>query len=110
MVELFAQTISNLKANRLRSILTMFGIIWGIVSIIIMTSIGRGMHVAQMNKAKALGQDLMIVWGGLTTLQTEGFQAGRRVTILWSGGRISIGSPPRASITYRLGGPSVSAL
>jgi putative ABC transport system permease protein len=41
------------------------------------------MHVAQMNKAKALGQDLIIVSGGLTTLQTEGFQAGRRVSLTY---------------------------
>lgn len=81
MGELLRQTITNLKANRLRSVLTMFGIVWGIVSIIVMTSIGRGMQVAQAEKMRALGQNLMIVWGGLTTLQTDGFQAGRRVRL-----------------------------
>lgn len=79
--ELFSQTYFNLKAHRLRSCLTMFGIVWGIVSIILMTGIGRGMQVAQMQKMRELGQNLIIVWGGLTTLQTDGFQAGRYIRL-----------------------------
>ncbi len=79
--ELFRQTFANLRANRLRSLLTMFGILWGIVSIILMNAMGTGMMTAQRQKTRALGQNLIIVWGGLTTLQSETFQAGRRIRL-----------------------------
>ena len=79
--ELFSQTMTNLRANRLRSLLTMFGIIWGIVSIVLMNAMGTGMMTAQKQKTRALGQNLIIVWGGLTTLQADSFQAGRRIRL-----------------------------
>jgi putative ABC transport system permease protein len=81
--ELFSQTVGNLRANRLRSLLTMFGILWGIVSIVLMNAMGTGMMTAQKEKTRALGQNLIIVWGGLTTLQSEEFQAGRRISLTY---------------------------
>ncbi len=63
-MELIRQTWLNLKANKTRSFLTMFGISWGLVCLILMTAMGEGMWVAQKEKARALGQNIMIVWGG----------------------------------------------
>jgi len=78
---LLKQTLMNLAANKIRSFLTMFGIGWGLVCLILMTSMGEGMWVAQQQKARALGQNIMIVWGGLTSKGKEGIRPGKVVRL-----------------------------
>jgi putative ABC transport system permease protein len=79
MWELVKQTWITLRANRTRSLLTMFGIAWGLICLILMTSGGEGMWVAQRDKMKLLGKNIMIVWGGLTSKGAEGSRAGRNI-------------------------------
>ncbi|MGD0308465.1 MAG: ABC transporter permease [Acidobacteriota bacterium] len=75
------QTWSNLKANKMRSFLTMFGIAWGLVCLILMTAMGEGMWVAQKQKSRTLGQNIMIVWGGTTSKGMEGSRAGKDIRL-----------------------------
>ena len=78
---LLIQTWMNLTANKTRSFLTMFGIAWGLICLILMTSMGEGMWIAQEQKARALGQNIMIVWGGLTSKGSEGVRAGKSIRL-----------------------------
>jgi putative ABC transport system permease protein len=80
-MELFRQTWLNLKANKTRSFLTMFGIAWGLICLILMTALGEGMWVAQEDKARTLGQNIIIVWGGLTSKGFEGSMAGKSIRL-----------------------------
>ncbi len=57
----------------------MFGIAWGLICLILMTAMGEGMWVAQKQKARALGQNIMIVWGGMTSKGMEGVRAGKTI-------------------------------
>ncbi len=81
---ILSQVFETLRANKLRSFLTMFGISWGILSLILMTAIGEGFRVAQEAGLHNLGINIMIVWGGRTSRQAEGFQAGRNVRLRYS--------------------------
>jgi putative ABC transport system permease protein len=76
-VNMFTQTWQNLAANKTRSFLTMFGISWGLICLILMTSMGEGMWVAQEQKARALGQNIIIVWGGMTSKGNDAVRAGK---------------------------------
>ena len=38
MNEILRQVITNLRANKLRSLLTMFGILWGVVSVVVLSA------------------------------------------------------------------------
>ena len=78
---LLGQIFHTLRTNKLRSFLTMFGIAWGMLSIILMTASGEGFRVAQIEGLRQLGQDIMIIWGGRTSQQAEGFQAGRDIRL-----------------------------
>ena len=78
---LLKQTWMNLAANKTRSFLTMFGIAWGLVCLILMTSMGEGLWVAQEKKTRALGQNIMIVWGGMTSKGKEGIRPGRVIRL-----------------------------
>jgi putative ABC transport system permease protein len=81
MMTLLIQTFMNLKANKTRSFLTMFGIAWGLVCLILMTSMGQGMWVAQKQKTRSLGQNIMIVWGGMTSKGEEGIRPGKIIRL-----------------------------
>jgi putative ABC transport system permease protein len=57
----------------------MFGIAWGVVSIVLMTAAGEGLRVGQAKQAETLGRDVMIVFHGRSSLQVGGQRAGRQV-------------------------------
>ena len=42
MREAFVQSLENLRANKLRTFLTMFGILWGMISVVILSATGEG--------------------------------------------------------------------
>ena len=79
LVEILAQTVRDIWAHKVRSALTMFGISWGIASIIFMIAIGEGFKIGYRNFMYEMGTDIVIVWGGRTTLQAGGQRAGRSV-------------------------------
>lgn len=79
--ELIAQTWRSLTANKLRSFLTMFGIAWGIVSIILMMAAVEGLRVGNKRATESLGKDIMIIRGGTTSQQAGGERAGRRIRL-----------------------------
>jgi len=78
--DLIAESLRTLAAHRLRTALTMFGIAWGIVSIVLMVAAGEGLAQGQRKVAEAFGKDIMIVFPGRTSLQAGGTRAGRQVT------------------------------
>jgi putative ABC transport system permease protein len=77
--DLLIDVYRTLAAHRLRTALTMFGIIWGIISIVLMVAAGEGLRVGQEKMASQFGKDIMIFFGGRTSLQAGGLRAGRRI-------------------------------
>ena len=65
----------------MRSFLTMFGIIWGIASVILLVGLGLGFSKDQKKRMETLGKDLVIIWGGRTSSQVGGLAAGRPITL-----------------------------
>jgi putative ABC transport system permease protein len=59
----------------------MFGLVWGIASVIILVGLGRGFVVDQKKHMETLGKDLVIVWGGRTSTQVGGRAAGREIRL-----------------------------
>ena len=81
MKEAFVQSLQNLRANKLRSFLTMFGILWGMVSVVILSAMGEGFEQGNEKTLRELGKNIGIVWGGRTSLQAGGERAGRIVNL-----------------------------
>jgi putative ABC transport system permease protein len=75
--DLLFDVVRTLWAHKLRAFLTMFGIAWGIVSIVLMVAAGEGLRKGQEEQARTLGKDVMIVFHGRTSLQAGGIHAGR---------------------------------
>ncbi len=77
--DLLIDTLRTLWAHKLRTFLTMFGIAWGIVSIMLMVAAGQGLEVGQEQDAATFGKNIMIVFAGRTSLQAGGMRAGRPI-------------------------------
>ena len=77
--DLIGDVFRTLWAHKLRTFLTMFGIAWGIVSIVLMVAAGEGLRKGQAEQSRNLGKDIMIVFHGRTSLQAGGTRAGRTV-------------------------------
>jgi len=79
--EILRQAIATFRAHKMRTFLTMFGLVWGIASVIILVGLGRGFVVDQKKHMETLGKDLVIVWGGRTSTQVGGRAAGREIRL-----------------------------
>src|SRR5260221_5313031 len=77
--DLIGDVFRTLWAHKLRTFLTMFGIAWGIVSIVLMVAAGEGLRRGQEAQTRNLGKDIMIVFHGRTSPQAGGARAGRTV-------------------------------
>jgi len=77
--DLIGDVFHTVWAHKLRTFLTMFGIAWGIVSIVLMTAAGEGLRKGQQDVSRNMGKDVMIVFHGRTSLQAGGLNAGRPV-------------------------------
>src|ERR1051325_11944857 len=90
--EILRQALATFRAHKLRTFLTMFGLVWGIASVILVVGLGRGFIVDQKKHMESLGKDLVIVWGGRTSTQIGGRAAGREIhlnvddaKLIWGG-------------------------
>src|SRR6185295_3925548 len=81
MPELLSQIYGNLKANKLRSFLTMFGIAWGVISVVVLQATGEGFQRGNQRGLEELGKNVGIVWGGRTSTQAGGERAGRQILL-----------------------------
>lgn len=64
VLNIFAQTLHTLWEHKLRSFLTMFGIAWGIGSLLLLVGLGEGFRTGQRKEFNELGENVMFIWGG----------------------------------------------
>jgi putative ABC transport system permease protein len=81
MKDLLRQLIRDVRAEKLRTFLTVFGVVWGTVAISLMLAFGTGLHKHLIYTTAALGDRIVIAWPGLTSIPFEGLGKGRRIRI-----------------------------
>lgn len=77
--EILIQAFSDLKANKLRSFLTLFGIVWGIMATMILLGFGFGFRDFMQTGMSQIGEDLIFMAPGHTSTGIGGYKAGRPV-------------------------------
>jgi len=75
--DLLRDTLATLWAHKRRTLLTMFGIAWGIISITVMVAAGEGLGDGIQKNQQTFGKDVMIVFSGRTSMQAGGTRSGR---------------------------------
>ena len=98
MHEALVQSLQNLKAHKLRSVLTMFGILWGVVSVVILSATGEGFQRGNDHVLRELGENIAIVFPGRTSLQAGGERAGRRIRLTVADARALVEKSPLVAV------------
>src|SRR5689334_20862768 len=66
LLDIFGQTLRTLWAHKLRSFLTMFGIAWGVGSLLLLVGLGEGFRTGNQKQMDSMGRDLMFMFPGHT--------------------------------------------
>src|ERR1017187_9867177 len=77
LLDIVRQSLSTLWAHKLRSFLTMFGIAWGVGSLLLLVGLGEGFRSGQDKNLAELGQDIMFVFPGRIPAVAGSYQSGQ---------------------------------
>jgi putative ABC transport system permease protein len=64
LLDIFSQTLRTLWAHKLRSFLTMFGIAWGVGSLLLLAGVGEGFRNGNRRQLETFGKNIIFFWGG----------------------------------------------
>ncbi len=64
LLEIFGQTLRTLWAHKLRSFLTMFGIAWGVFSLLLLVGMGEGFRTGNKKQLDTIGENIVFFFGG----------------------------------------------
>ena len=76
-----AQFFQDLRAQKLRTLLTIMGITWGTVAVIVLLAFGVGLEKQSRKNMHGMGDGIVVMFGGRTTLPFEGFPDGRPIPL-----------------------------
>ena len=80
-VSIFQQFLQDISAQRLRTFLTLLGITWGTVAVIVLLAFGVGFEKQTRKNMHGMGDGVVVMFGGQTTLPFEGFPDGRSIPL-----------------------------
>jgi putative ABC transport system permease protein len=76
--DIFGQTLRTLWAHKLRSFLTMFGIAWGVGSLLLLVGVGEGFRAGNRKQFASIGENVLFVWSGRAPVMQGSFTALRQ--------------------------------
>src|SRR5579883_1332141 len=79
--EIMRQSWEALRRNPTRSVLTMMGIVWGIVAVTLLMAYGAGFRAVLVHGFEAFGKSVVVGWPGQTSEQAGGERAGKPVKL-----------------------------
>jgi putative ABC transport system permease protein len=77
----FRQMWRDVRSQKLRTFLTVFGIVWGTVSVTLLLAFGKGLERQMILNTAGLGDQICIAWPGLTSIPFEGLGKGRKIRL-----------------------------
>ncbi len=81
MSDTLRQLIRDVRSQKLRTFLTVFGIVWGTVAVTLLLAFGQGLHKQIIKNSAGLGDRIAIAWPALTSIPFEGLGRGRRIRV-----------------------------
>src|SRR6476619_3037298 len=77
LADIIRQSLATLWAHKLRSFLTMFGIAWGVGSLLLLVGLGEGFRSGQVRNLATLGEDIMFIFPGRIPAVAGNLQSGQ---------------------------------
>jgi putative ABC transport system permease protein len=84
LLDIVRQSLATLWAHKLRSFLTMFGIAWGVGSLLLLVGLGEGFRSGQDKNLAELGQDIMFVFPGRIPAVAGSYQSGQQYHLTYA--------------------------
>jgi putative ABC transport system permease protein len=79
--DLWQEIIGALKKNKLRTLLTAFGVFWGILMLIIMLGAGSGLRNGAFREMGDFATNSFFIWNQRTSIPYKGLPSGRWVQL-----------------------------
>ncbi len=80
-LKMVSQFIEDMSRQKLRCLLTMSGITWGTMSVILLLSFGESLKNTSIKSMTGMGNNIIIMGGGRTSLPWEGMPPGRSIRL-----------------------------
>src|SRR5690625_310105 len=78
---LLGEFYSDLRSQKLRVFLTMFAVMWGTITIVLLLAFGEGLKQSLVAGIVNAGDRILMVYGGQTSLNFEGMSKGRPIRL-----------------------------
>jgi putative ABC transport system permease protein len=75
------QMLQDVRHQKVRTLLTLFGIVWGTVSVALLVAFGEGLQRRIDKNMKGLGDGIVIAWPSRTSKPYEGLGKGRPIKV-----------------------------
>ena len=79
MLNIFLQLIRDTRSQKLRTLLTLFGMIWGTAAVSLLLAFGDGLHKQLLKDNLGIGNNVVIGWPARTAMPFEGLAKGRYI-------------------------------
>ncbi len=73
---------ADFRKQKKRAALTVAAIVWGTMSILLLLAFGEGLKTQLDRNQRGMGENIMVVWGGQSSIPYQGLPRGRRVRFL----------------------------
>jgi putative ABC transport system permease protein len=84
MIKIFEdlkEILQYLRQYKARTVMTMFGIIWGTLTVIILLAFGVGVKKQMSKNMHGMGEGIALVWPNKTSIPFEGYGRDRQIRI-----------------------------
>jgi putative ABC transport system permease protein len=81
MLNIISQLIRDTKSQKLRTFLTLFGMIWGTTAVSLLLAFGDGFHQQLAKESAGIGNGVVIGWPSRTSMPYEGLNKGRYILV-----------------------------
>ncbi len=82
LLTILKSLLRDLKSQKLRTFLTIFGVVWGTAAVSILLAFGQGFHKQVVRNSAGIGENIVIAWPSLTSMPFEGLGKGRRISLV----------------------------
>ncbi|MCK5145239.1 ABC transporter permease [bacterium] len=79
LLDTIREILYYLRQYKARTFMTMFGIIWGTVTIVVLLAFGVGLESFLSREMHGLGESIVIMWPGQTSIAWKGYGRERQI-------------------------------
>jgi len=83
LLDIFAQIFRTLWVHKLRSFLTMFGIAWGVGSLLLLVGLGEGFRSGNKRELAQYGKDIMFIFPGRAPVVQGSMNSARKYLLTY---------------------------